>query len=45
MDKNTWPYSSYPEGFDKLMKDIMPFWARPLKKMLGPLLIRILIDG
>ncbi len=45
MDKNTWPYASYPEGFDKLMDEIMPFWAKPMKKMFCPLLMRILIDG
>lgn len=45
MDKNSCYYASYPEGFDKLLNKICPFWARPLKKMMGPLLIRILIDG
>ncbi|NLL63521.1 MAG: hypothetical protein GX241_04670 [Ruminococcaceae bacterium] len=45
MDKNTWPYASYPEGFNKLLNKIMPLWARPMKKIMGPLLIKILIDG
>lgn len=45
MDKNFSKYASYPDGYNKLLNDIMPFWARPLKKMFGPLLIRILIDG
>ena len=43
--KPEWPYASYPEGYNKLLNKIMPFWARPMKKMMGDLLIRVLVDG
>ncbi len=43
--KPAWPYASYPEGYNKLLNKIMPFWARPMKKMMGDLLIRVLVDG
>lgn len=43
--KPDWPYASYPEGYNKLLNKIMPFWARPMKKMMGDLLIRVLVDG
>ncbi|MCQ2488250.1 MAG: hypothetical protein MJ143_03110 [Clostridia bacterium] len=43
--KVDWPYASYPEGYNKLLNKIMPFWARPAKKMMGALLIRVLVDG
>ena len=43
--KVDWPYASYPEGYNKLLNKIMPFWARPMKKMMGALLIRVLVDG
>ena len=38
-------YSSYPEGFNRLAKDIIPFYMRPAKKMLMRLLLTILTDG
>ena len=38
-------YLSYPEGYEKLSHDIMPFFLRPMKKMLMPLLLTILKDG
>lgn len=43
--KIDWPYASYPEGYNKLLNKIMPFWARPAKKMMGALLIKVLVDG
>lgn len=43
--KVDWPYASYPDGFNKLLNKIMPFWARPAKKMMGALFIRVLVDG
>lgn len=43
--KVDWPYASYPEGYNKLLNKIMPFWARPAKKMMGALLIKVLVDG
>lgn len=43
--KTDWPYASYPDGFNKLLNKIMPIWARPAKKMMGSLLIRVLVDG
>lgn len=38
-------YLSYPEGYEKLCKDIMPVFLRPFRKMLMPLLLTILKDG
>lgn len=39
-------YSSYPEGYEKLIKDIkMPFLYRLMAKKIMPLFITILIDG
>lgn len=43
--KTDWPYASYPDGFNKLLNKVMPFWARPAKKMMGSLLIKVLVDG
>ena len=43
--KVDWPYASYPDGYNKLLNKIMPFWARPAKKMMGKLLIKVLVDG
>ena len=43
--KTDWPYASYPDGYNKLLNRIMPFWARPMKKKMGDLLIRVLVDG
>ncbi len=43
MEKNS--YTSYPEGYRRLMKDIIPFYFRPMKEMLMRLLLTILTDG
>ncbi len=43
--KTDWPYASYPDGYNKLLNKVMPFWARPAKKMMGSLLIKVLVDG
>ena len=43
MEKNK--YTSYPEGYNRLMKDIIPFYLRPAKNMLMRLLLMILVDG
>ena len=37
-------YTSYPEGFDKLMNKIIPFYMKPAKKMLVGLFLQILTD-
>lgn len=38
-------YLSYPEGYNKLVKKIIPWYMRPVKKMLMRLLLTILTDG
>ena len=38
-------YTSYPEGYNRLVKDIVPFYMRPAKKMIMRLLLTILTDG
>lgn len=38
-------YTSYPEGYNRLVKDIIPWYMRPMKKMLMRLLLTILSDG
>ena len=38
-------YTSYPEGYKRLTKDIIPFYMRPVKDMLMRLLLMILTDG
>lgn len=43
MEKNK--YTSYPEGYRRLVKDIIPFYFRPMKDMLMRLLLTILTDG
>ena len=43
MKKND--YTSYPEGYEKLQRDIIPWYFRPAKKMLMRLLLTILTDG
>ncbi len=45
MDKNNYPYASYPKGFNKLAKDILPFFMLPMKKLMMRLLVVILKDG
>ena len=43
MEQN--PYLSYPEGYDKLVRRIVPFYFWPLRKLLMRLLLTILTDG
>ena len=38
-------YSSYPEGYNALVKKIIPWYLRPAKNMLMGLLLKILADG
>lgn len=38
-------YTSYPDGYNKLAKDIIPWYFRPMKNMLMRLLLTILTDG
>ena len=38
-------YRSYPEGYQRLVHDMIPFYLRPAKKMLMRLLLTILTDG
>jgi hypothetical protein len=42
MKKN---YTSYPDGYNRLVKDIIPFYMRPVKEMIMRLLLMILTDG
>ena len=44
MAKN--PYTSYPEGYQKLQKELkIPLLFRLMRKKLMPLFLKILIDG
>ena len=38
-------YSSYPEGYNKLVNDMLPWYLKPAKKMLMRLFLVILTDG
>ena len=38
-------YLSYPEGYNKLVKKIVPWYMRPMKKMLMRTLLIILSEG
>ena len=38
-------FMSYPEGYHKLSKKIIPWYFRPMKDMLMRLLLTILTDG
>ena len=38
-------YKSYPEGYSKLVHDMLPWYMRPMKKMLMRLFLVILTDG
>ena len=38
-------YTGYPEGYKRLVKDIIPFYMRPVKDLLMRLLLTILVDG
>jgi hypothetical protein len=38
-------YASYPKGYERLAKKIVPVYLRPAKDMLMRLLVTILKDG
>lgn len=38
-------YTSYPEGYNKLVNDMLPWYLKPAKKMLMRLFLVILTDG
>ena len=38
-------YKSYPEGYNRLVRELLPWYLRPAKKMLMRLLLTILTDG
>ena len=38
-------YTSYPEGYNKLIKDMLPWYLKPAKAMLMRLFLVILTDG
>jgi len=38
-------FKSYPEGYQKLMKKIVPFGFGPMRKKMMSLLLTILTDG
>ena len=38
-------FKSYPDGYRKLMKKLVPWYFRPMKDMLMRLLLTILTDG
>lgn len=38
-------YKSYPEGYNKLVRKIVPWFMRPAKDMMMRLLLTILRDG
>lgn len=38
-------YLSYPEGYEKFCRDVLPLPLRPFRKMLMPLFLTILKDG
>ena len=37
-------YTSYPEGYEKLVSRIIPFYMKPAKNMLMRLFLQILTD-
>ena len=43
MEKNK--STSYPEGFNRLAKAIIPWYLKPMKNMLMRLFLTILTDG
>lgn len=43
MSKNI--YKSYPDGYQKLMKKIVPFYFGPMRQKMMNLLLTILTDG
>ena len=44
MKMKDFDYTSYPDGYEKLMNRIIPFYFRPAKKMLVRLFLQILTD-
>lgn len=38
-------YTSYPEGYNKLMKKLVPWYMGPMRKKMMQLLLTILKDG
>ena len=38
-------YLSYPEGYNRLVHDMLPWYLRPAKKMMMRLLLTILTVG
>lgn len=38
-------YRSYPEGYNRLVKDMIPWYLRPFKKMLMRLYLKIVAEG
>ncbi len=38
-------YLSYPDGYNKLVRKVLPIYFWPAKKMLMPLFLQILKDG
>ena len=43
MEKNV--YKSYPEGYQKLMKKLVPWYFGPMRQKMMDLLLTILTDG
>lgn len=43
MKKST--YTTYPEGYEQLQRDMIPFYLWPMRKTLMRLLLVILADG
>ena len=43
MEKNV--YKSYPEGYQKLMKKLVPWYFGPMREKMMRLLLTILTDG
>ena len=39
------PYLSYPEGYERLSKKLMPLFPAALRRMMMRLLVRILSEG
>lgn len=45
VDKMKNEFKSYPEGYQKLMKKIVPFYFGPMRQKMMSLLLTILTDG
>ena len=37
-------YTSYPDGYNRLVRKVIPFYMRPMKNMLMKLLLQILTE-